>query len=96
MWKLQRSVSGAGAVLRVSGRIEGKESLELQEILAAEPPGQRIILDLKEVKLVDREAIQCLARYKADGVILRNCRPYIRNWLSQIDNGRIGSGKRKA
>ncbi len=86
MWKIQRSVSGAVAVLRVSGRIEGKESLELQEILAAEPPGQQIILDLEEVKLVDQEIIRCLARYKADGVILRNCRPYIRDWLSRIDN----------
>ena len=42
-----------------------------------------IVLDVNEVRLVDREAVQFLARREAEGVELDNCPPYIREWIEK-------------
>jgi hypothetical protein len=39
-------------------------------------------LDLKDVVLVDRDAIRFLRACDSDGVTLRNCPPYIREWIA--------------
>jgi len=36
---------------------------------------------LKELKLVDREAVSFFARCKATGVRLDNCPAYVREWI---------------
>ena len=41
----------------------------------------RVLLDLKEVKLVDREAVRFLAYCEAKGTTLKNCAVYIREWI---------------
>jgi len=38
-------------------------------------------LDLREVKLADRDAVRFLARCEADGIQLKNCPPYVREWI---------------
>ena len=38
---------------------------------------------LKEVRLVDREAVQFLARCETEGVELDNCPAYIREWIEK-------------
>ena len=40
-------------------------------------------IDLKNVLLVDREAVKLLAFSEADGTELRNCPPYIREWVTR-------------
>jgi hypothetical protein len=48
--------------------------------MAAE--GQKyVVLDLKEVKLIDREALRFLARCKENGIKVENCPAYIREWI---------------
>jgi hypothetical protein len=42
---------------------------------------------LKDVTLVDREAVKFLARCEADSIELENCPPYIREWI-QSESGR--------
>jgi len=68
-------------VLRVSGRIEQNDV----EILRAAIDQERgaIAIDLAEVCLVDRSAVTLLALNEARGVTLRNCPPYIREWISR-------------
>jgi len=38
-------------------------------------------LDLKDLTLVDREAVKFLERCEADSVKLKNCPAYIREWI---------------
>jgi hypothetical protein len=81
MWKVQRLADGGSLVLSLSGRIEGEQLVELQKAFASEAGDQTAILDLKEVKLVDQDAVRFLARCEAAGTTLRNCPPYIREWI---------------
>ncbi len=54
---------------------------ELQKVIEAESKVAGITLDLQEVRLVDREAVRFLAACEARGIKLRNCAPYIREWI---------------
>jgi anti-anti-sigma regulatory factor len=68
-------------VLRVSGRIHAKHVDTLRESLEREKGN--VAIDLKEVTLVNREAISFLALSQANGVELRNCADYIREWVAR-------------
>lgn len=79
--KIQRSTHGELVVFTLSGRIEVEQVAELQRLLASEAKNRRLVLDLQEVKLVDRETVRFLARCEADGVKLEHCPAYIREWI---------------
>jgi len=53
----------------------------LQELLANETVN-RVTLDLKEITLVDRVAVQFLADMEAAGVRIVNCPRYVRSWIA--------------
>ena len=42
-----------------------------------------IVLDLKDVRVIDREAMRIFMRYEQCGVRLENCTPYIREWIER-------------
>jgi len=81
--RIQRASEGAVVVFAVSGRIEGEQLEQLQGLLATETGGPRIVLDLEQVELVDRDAVRFLARCVADGVTLERCPGYIREWITR-------------
>jgi hypothetical protein len=68
-------------VLRISGRIEAEDVPMIKELLGRE--NGRVAIDLKEVVLVAREAVDLLALSEANGVELRGCPSYIREWINQ-------------
>ena len=68
-------------VLFVSGRITGEHVDTLRGVLRQESGG--FAIDLKHVVLVDREAVKFLALSEANGTELRNCPPYIREWVTR-------------
>jgi hypothetical protein len=68
-------------VFTLSGRIRVEDLAELQHVFACEGQQHRIVLDLKEVKLVDRESVRFLAYCEAKGTTLKNCPLYIREWI---------------
>jgi anti-anti-sigma regulatory factor len=85
--KIERIVSlGALVVLRISGRIDGEHVDTLRELIAQEKAGVAAI-DLTEVLLVDREAVRLLAASEANGIELRNCPAYIREWTTRERDG---------
>lgn len=55
----------------------------LRELLNAEAPGHNLVLDLEEVKLVDRDAVRFLAQIEVAGTKLRNCSAFIQEWILQ-------------
>ena len=83
MFKIQRSAHENFVVFTLSGRITSSDFTELQRLLDSESHDQSLLLDLKEVKLVDREVIGFLASCQVKGVKLVNCPPYIREWIKK-------------
>src|SRR6266436_2032504 len=69
------------AVLFVSGRIRGEHVDMLRGVLEQESGA--FAIDLKNVLLVDGEAVKLLAFSEANGTELRNCSPYIREWVTR-------------
>src|ERR1700689_84622 len=68
-------------VLFVSGCVQGEHVDMLRGVLEQESGGSTI--DLKNVLLVDREAVKLLALSEANRTELRNCPPYIREWVTR-------------
>ena len=63
----------------ISGQITGEHVDTLRAFLEQE--GKIAAIDLKEVLLVDGEAVRLLALCEADGTELRNCPAYVREWV---------------
>ena len=63
----------------LSGRIEKEDLMELKTLLKKN--AKAVVLDLKEIRLVDREAVRFLANFETDEGRLTNCPPYIREWI---------------
>ena len=84
--KIQKTANGGFVVFTLSGRIQVEHLEELQELFDSEPADHSIVLDLEEVRLVDRDAVKFLARCEADGTKLDNCRAYIREWIAKERN----------
>jgi hypothetical protein len=80
--RIDRVVSAKNrVVLFVSGRITGEHVEMLRGVLEQESGG--FVIDLKNVLLVDREAVKLLALSETNGTELRNCPPYIREWVTR-------------
>jgi len=80
MLKIERSATDALVVFAVSGEIGMDEVAELRSVLASEPSFQKV-LDLKDVTIVDRDAVMFLADCETDGIALKNCPRFIRQWI---------------
>ena len=83
MLRTRRTGNGQ-VLLTLSGRIETEHVKQLQELLEVETSGQQLILDLKDVTLVNQDAVTFLGRWEADGVKLENCPLHIRKWIDEV------------
>lgn len=82
MLKIQRTVNGE-VVFTLSGRLNGENTSELHTLFGTETEGHRIALDLRDLTLVDRDAVRFLERCEADSIKLKNCPAYIREWIAR-------------
>jgi hypothetical protein len=87
MLRIQREANGK-VVLRISGRLDGENLTELKKLIGSEGAGRPIILDLRELMLVDHEAVGFLRECDSDGLTLRNCPPYICEWIARQRDGK--------
>ena len=69
-------------------RLIGRMQAEHIEHVNAELAGgrHRVVLDLDELTLADVEAIRFLAALERDGVELRHCPPFVREWIVRERN----------
>ncbi len=82
MLRIQRSANGE-VVFKLSGRMETENVSELKTLFTTGTNGRRIILDLKDLTLVDRDAVIFLGRCEANDIELKNCPAYIREWIKR-------------
>jgi len=80
MLRIQRSANGH-VVFALSGRIEVEDLAELERLFLLENTNRHLVLDLEDVTLVARDAVEFLARCEAENIILKNCPAYIREWI---------------
>jgi ABC-type transporter Mla MlaB component len=78
-FKIDRGSEKQKTILRLSGRIDPEGVLELKREL--EEVTGNVALDLKEVTRVDVEAVRFLGACVVQGIELRNCPPYITEWI---------------
>jgi len=79
--KIETASDGQTATLRLIGRIESEYLEELQAQVRRH--SRRLVLDLREVTLVDVSVVRFLIACEAEGIKLLNCTPYIREWISR-------------
>jgi anti-anti-sigma regulatory factor len=84
--KIERVITPSGfVVFRVSGRIDRASVEVLQELTENEETAKSSLgLDLTQVTVVSLEAVKALSVAEANGIELRNCPAYIREWISQV------------
>ena len=70
-------------VFTLSGRIDKEHIVELETLIAAEGRLRRITLDLKDMTLLGLDGITFLAQCEAADIVLVNCAPYIREWITR-------------
>ena len=77
--RIERLSTERGLLLCVSGRLKAED----RGILRIDLDGRRVAaIALAEVELVDRDAVKLLAQAEAEGVELRSCPAYIREWIT--------------
>lgn len=79
--RIDSTVEGQLKLLRLSGRLDKEQLQQLKAQI--ELDGQNVVLDLEDVKIVDRDAVSFLAACEANGVELRQCSRYLRNWITK-------------
>jgi len=82
MLRITRAANGE-VIFTVSGRLDAENLAELKTLFSSEGKDRRISLDLKELTHVDRDAVRFLERCEDDNVQLKNCPPYIREWITR-------------
>jgi anti-anti-sigma regulatory factor len=83
MLRTRRTANGQ-VLFTLSGRIETEDIKQLQELLAAEASGRQLVLDLRDVTLVNVDAVKFLGRCEADGTKLENCPLHVRKWIDEL------------
>jgi sugar/nucleoside kinase (ribokinase family) len=82
MLRIQRAANGK-VVFTLSGRIEPEDIDELRRVFGLEPSAVHIVLNLKELVLVNGDGVEFLAGCEAAGMTLENCPAYVRKWIEQ-------------
>ena len=67
-----------GLLLQISGRLASED---LNVVRTALDGLRVVVIELSEVELIDLDAVQLLAQAEVDGIELRNCPAYIREWI---------------
>jgi predicted metal-binding protein len=82
--RIEQSTRQRFTVFTLSGRMEAEHVEELKELFDRDY--RNIILDLRDLRLADRNAVRFLRGCEADGMKLENCPAYVREWMDREKN----------
>ena len=82
-FRIETEPRGNVTIFALSGRIEIQAIAELRRLFERQTEYCDIVLDLKDVTVIDREVMRFFVRCEADGVKLENCASYIRQWMER-------------
>jgi anti-sigma factor RsiW len=78
--RIERLWSEQGLVLYISGRIA---AADVEIVRSALDQCRVVAIEVAEVELVDGDAVKLLAKTEAEGIELRSCPAYIREWITK-------------
>ena len=64
--------------------MKAEEVAELKALFDADY--RKIVLDLRDVRLADRDAVKLLRSCERDGMTLENCPAYVREWMDREED----------
>ena len=79
--KIERSAQRGLTIFVLSGRLAEEEIPELERVLGPRTFYSNVIIDLKNLSLVNRVAVKFLVRCQTDGLRVKNCPEYVRKWM---------------
>ena len=82
--RIERSTRQRFTVFSLSGRMEAEQVAALKELLDRDY--RNIILDLRDLRLADRDAVKFLRSCERDGMKLENCPAYVREWMDREED----------
>jgi hypothetical protein len=80
MLRITRVTDTGTPTLMLSGRIGAEQLPDVRRSVEAEA-ARDLVLDLREVTLVDVEAVRFFLRCEQDGIRLAHCPAYVREWM---------------
>lgn len=80
-YRVERSVDGSTVTFAVSGTVNAVRAADLQSLVDRELD-VKVLLDLRDVTLVERDAVPLLAGVRAGGAELVDCPEYLRLWMA--------------
>jgi hypothetical protein len=89
MFRISRALTGAKEVVfTLSGRLGAENIAEVRALIGTAGEGRRKILDLRDITLVDQDAVSFLEYCEAGGLEFENCPAYIREWMD-VERGGV-------
>jgi len=82
MLRIDRSANGH-VVFTLSGRMQTEDIEQVRQVLVAEAPGRRMMINLRDVTLINRDVVTFLTECEANGIELGCCPLYMRSWIDQ-------------
>ncbi len=78
--RIDRLPADQGSVLSISGRITREDVDVLRTALEDDSV---VAVELAELELINRDALKLLAINEANGIELKHCPAYIREWITR-------------
>jgi hypothetical protein len=82
MLRIKREAIGQ-VILAISGQLHRDDLTELKKQIDSDETERRIVLELRELTLVDQDAVRFLGLCESNGIELKNCPPYICEWIAR-------------
>ncbi|HVQ36495.1 MAG TPA: hypothetical protein VMS31_03130 [Pyrinomonadaceae bacterium] len=82
-FRIETAARGRVTVFILSGQIDNQAIAELKRLWELQTDYADIVAGLKNITVIDREAMRFFIRCEMDGVTLENCPSYIREWIER-------------
>jgi len=82
MLRIDRSANGH-VVFALSGRMQTEHIEQVRQLLLAEALGRRLMINLRDVTLINRDVATFLDECEAKGIKLECCPLHVRSWIDQ-------------
>jgi ABC-type transporter Mla MlaB component len=82
MLRIHRS-ENVKVVFALSGELDQETTAELENLINSEANGRPVALNLKDLTLVNEDAVIFLERCESIGITLEHCPLYIREWINR-------------
>lgn len=86
--RIDRTTEGEFVVMTLSGHLTLEEMEELRRLVGAEP-ARLLIVDLRDVIQVDRDAVALLSSIRAAGITLRHCPAHVVASMDSLPEGSL-------